>query len=191
MGRGEAACRGRGAVVGWKEQQKASTGTVNQVLKRQRCVFMSVFAWSWSNGSFFRQSMLMWFSYSLCIGTIITNFMTALGQMSVRTHSFPTLHLRLFPSFLMPPSHCPHYPLQTELSFVVSRPFFPYHCHPFFHIILQAEKANPIYKQLYVTSQSLFLIGSLKAKAENFQQISFIYWVLIFVNVCIAILWLL
>lgn len=177
-------CRAGGTAKGIQGHNKPGA-------EKAALCFMSMFGESWSNGSFFRQAMLMWFYCSVCIGAVITNFMTALRQMSVRTHSLPTLHLRLLPSFLTPPSHCHHSPLQIGLLFVATRPFFPDHCHPFFLIIFQAEKANTFYKQLYCPFQSLLFTGSLKTRACNFQWVSSMHWVLIFVTVFIAVLWLL
>lgn len=134
--------------------------------------------------------MLTWFSYLLCVGAVITNFITPLEQTSARFHSFPPLHLKLLPSFLMPPSPwLPLFSSTDRLFFVASRPFLPRYCDPFSLITLWAEKTNIIYKQFYCPSQSLYLIRSLKAKTESFQRISSMNSVLTFVNLCIAVFW--
>lgn len=115
-------------------------------------VFRRVFARSWSTVSFFRKNMSLWFSSLLCSDVTVTDFLTAHGQMLVRTLS-STLHLMPFLSSLMPSNHCSHSSLQTGSFFEASRLHFaPWHCYLFFLIILRAEKATPNCKKLCCSS---------------------------------------
>lgn len=146
-------------------------------------VFRRVFARSWSTVSFFRKNMSLWFSSLLCSDVTVTDFLTAHGQMLVRTLS-STLHLMPFlsslitaPIFLyrqghsLKPADCilpPDTVIFSSLSFLGQRKQLP------------TVRNSVVLLKCFVC---LFLFtGNLIAKAENFHWISSVFWSLIFVN---------